>query len=257
MSEVLRGFNLLRHENLGTSSQYWMVYEKFLQFVPAGSQVLDWGCGDGHFTCFCLRNGFQTESFNVNSSDDYNAEGCQIVEDLKSQFPDSFQYRVSEDRDPVSLPYEDASFDVVTSIGVLEHVRQEGGDELKSLEEIRRILKPGGIFFCVHFPNRYSWIEAISRRIPSKHHHPFTFTHKDIRNLNRAAGLHLLELGSYAMLPRNELARLPVSVKNSAWFVKSYNAMDRVLQSVFPVLTQNHYFISKKPPTKTVGDRVF
>jgi len=141
----------------------------------------------------------------------------------------------------------------VTSIGVLEHVRQEGGDELKSLQEIRRILKPGGIFFCVHFPNRYSWIEAISRKIPSKHNHPFTFTRKDIRNLNGSADLELLDQGSYAMLPRNELARLPGNVKNSAWFVKSYNAMDRVLQSLFPMFTQNHYFVSKKPSTSVEG----
>ena len=121
-------------------------------------------------------------------------------------------------QDPIHLPYEDESFDAVVSVGVLEHVRQFGGNEIKSLKEIHRILKKDGLFLCFHFPNKYSWIEALARRIPSKHYHPYLFTKKDIYHLNQNVGLLVEELKGYAILPRNELSRLPDSIKNNLWF---------------------------------------
>ncbi len=244
--EPLHALNLVRHENLATASQYWMMYEKVLQRVPAGSRVLDWGCGDGHFTFFLLHHGYRVEAFNVNAGDEYHPEGCRIAPELKERFGDAYHYTESED-DPVGLPYETGTFDAATSVGVLEHVRQEGGDEVLSLREIGRVLRPGGRFLCFHFPNRFSWIEAVARRIPSKHSHPYRFTRRDIRALVRRAGLVLDESGSYAVLPRNELARLPESVKNRPGFVKGYNAVDRALEKILRPIVQNHFFIARKP----------
>lgn len=43
-----------------------------------------------------------------------------------------------------ALPFEDASFDAVISIAVLEHVR----DPFQCAREISRVLKPGGALFC-------------------------------------------------------------------------------------------------------------
>ncbi|MBQ4132690.1 MAG: methyltransferase domain-containing protein [Desulfovibrionaceae bacterium] len=45
------------------------------------------------------------------------------------------------------------------SIGVFEHVHETGGDQLASLKEISRVLKPEGFFLCFHLPNKYSWVE--------------------------------------------------------------------------------------------------
>ena len=242
---ALRPFNLFGFENLSTASQYWRVYDSFLKHVSPSSRILDWGCGDGHFSYFLLSHGFKTESFNVNVSDSYNPEGFKLSDFLKSRFSESFNFKVSPG-DPVHLPYEDESFDAVVSVGVLEHVRQEGGDEIKSLREIHRILKNDGLFLCFHFPNKYSWVEALARRIPSKHHHPYTFTHKNIVSLNQAAGLAVEEVEGYAVLPRNELSRLPDGVKNSPCFVKTYNAADKFLKTVMPPVFQNYYFLSRK-----------
>jgi SAM-dependent methyltransferase len=45
-----------------------------------------------------------------------------------------------------ALPYEDATFDVVVSHGVLDHVRS--GTARNAAQEVNRVLKPGGLFYC-------------------------------------------------------------------------------------------------------------
>ncbi|MFQ5444758.1 MAG: hypothetical protein ACE5EK_09095, partial [Nitrospinales bacterium] len=83
--------------------------------------------------------------------------------------------------------------------------------------------------------------------IPSKHHHPYRFSKKDIYSLNQAAGFKVEEIKGYAILPRNELSRMPASIKNNTCFAKSYNAVDRFLYFVLPPFFQNYYFLSRKP----------
>lgn len=242
----LKNFQLGALKNLSSAAQYWIVYEKFLNWVAPESTVLDWGCGDGHFSYFLLSKGFNTYSFNVNNEDSYIPERCKLEDFLRSEFQDLFKYKIST-QGPVRLPYDDKTFDAVVSVGVLEHVRQFGGDEIKSLKEIHRILKKDGLFLYFHFPNKYTWIEALARRIPSKHHHPYLFTRKDICQLNQNAGLNVEEIKGYALLPRNELGRLPDSIKNNIWFVNIYNFFDKLLYLIFPMFFQNYYFLSRKP----------
>ena len=56
-----------------------------------------------------------------------------------------------------ALPFADASFDVVLSNHVIEHVGGEA-DQLKHLREARRVLRPGGTFYLA-VPNRWSLTE--------------------------------------------------------------------------------------------------
>src|SRR5207253_7876123 len=74
------------------------------------------------------------------------------------------QVRVSAD--PRRLPFADHSFDAVLSCGVLEHVE----DPDASLEEIRRVLVPGGTLYVYKLPNRTSYLEAIARRAGLYYH---------------------------------------------------------------------------------------
>lgn len=44
--------------------------------------------------------------------------------------------------DATRLPYPDSSFDIAAAFDLLEHVR----DDCKAIEEVRRVLRPGGVF---------------------------------------------------------------------------------------------------------------
>lgn len=55
------------------------------------------------------------------------------------------------------LPFEDGAFDVVVSNHVVEHVGDRG-DQLRHLEEIRRVLRPQGRAY-VAVPNRWMIVE--------------------------------------------------------------------------------------------------
>jgi ubiquinone/menaquinone biosynthesis C-methylase UbiE len=244
--KALNEWGLESFENLLTASQYWIVYEKFTQILPSGSSVLDWGCGEGHFSYFLLNNEYKVNAYSLKPVEELHWKGCSVLKKFETQFSSSFSFKEAECDDPVELPYPDETFDAVASIGVLEHVRQAGGDELKSLLEIRRVLKPGGLFLCFHFPNQFSWIDALARQIPGKLFHPYRYTQNDIEALNLSADLKLVESGSYGALPRNTLTKLPKTIKNRMECVKVFNQLDQILQSVFRRYVQNHYFISRK-----------
>jgi SAM-dependent methyltransferase len=54
-----------------------------------------------------------------------------------------------------AIPYPDQWFDVVVTNQVFEHV----ADPPPALREIRRVLKPGGVFIAL-FPDRSTWFEG-------------------------------------------------------------------------------------------------
>ena len=91
------------------------------------------------------------------------------------------------------LPFTDESFDAVFSIGVLEHVRETGGDEVDSLKEIKRVLKKDGYFICTHLPNKFSWIEFLTSFMKSKHHHEYKYSKSDIKRIVELSGFNLIE----------------------------------------------------------------
>lgn len=50
------------------------------------------------------------------------------------------------------MPFEDKTFDLVLSFGVLEHFK----DIDKPIKEMVRVLKPGGVFFADIVPEKFS-----------------------------------------------------------------------------------------------------
>src|SRR5262249_35132666 len=140
----------------------------------------------------------------------------------------------------------------VFSVGVLEHVRETGGEECTSLKEIRRVLAPDGLFICYHLPNRYSYIEALSRWVGKRkggsaqaQFHEHRFTERGIRRLCGEAKLSLAEVGRYGFIPRNSFNRLPKLVRDSPGLASVVNVSDAALERLLSPLDQNYYFLAR------------
>ncbi len=108
----------------------------------AGKRVLDVGCQTGALSCVLAQrgakvSGIEPEAWVLQAAKERSA-GWKV--DL------SLTTAVGE-----KLPFEDASFDVVCFIDVIEHCR----DAKACIQEIARVLAPGGVAY-VYGPNRLS-----------------------------------------------------------------------------------------------------
>jgi SAM-dependent methyltransferase len=230
------GLRLPQFGSLAGARQYRRLYGMVRAHVAAGARVLDWGTGFGHFSYFLTRAGYLATGYAI--------EGVSTAAWLDEPYE---RFVGGSPADPVRLPFADAEFDAVASIGVLEHVRETGGEESASLAEIARVLRPGGVFLCYHFPNRTSWIDFASSRIPGKHHHAHRYVRADIGRLARGAGLELLEVARYGFLPRNVLDRLPAGLRRARWTADLWDALDAALGAALAPLCQNFAFVARRP----------
>lgn len=184
------------------SGQYLYVY--LTRFVKALSEkhfgrafsdvsVLDWGCGKGHVSKLIRDLGPKSlDSCDILSERDDSAFGQEVP--LIKQF--GIQVRALEHE--YVLPYDSATFDVVLSVGVLEHVPNDRA----SLAEIVRILRPGGLFFCFFLPTRLSWTQQICRWMGDNYHDRL-YTEERIKELVNVAGLQLLDAWYRQLFPKN------------------------------------------------------
>jgi SAM-dependent methyltransferase len=87
-----------------------------------------------------------------------------------------------------ALPYEDASFDLVTGLDVVEHL----DDDVAGLKEMRRVLRPRGraLLFVPAFMFLWGVQDDIS-------HHRRRYTRRDLKERLSAAGL-TVERATYA-----------------------------------------------------------
>jgi len=109
---------------------------KSYQVIRDFKKCLDLGCGNGSAVHFLAKNDFDT--YGIDISKDAIDIGKEYLkeENLKAEL------KVASCD---NLPFEENSFDFITCFGVLDHV--ETSIAKKSIEEVRRILKPKGLFF--------------------------------------------------------------------------------------------------------------
>jgi SAM-dependent methyltransferase len=244
------GRTVAQFRSLAQANQYRQLYRLVQKHMPAGARVLDWGCGNGHFSFFLARTGASVTSYS------FEPEPA-VFSLLTPEERGRITFVRGSSADPHSLPFADRSFDCVFSIGVLEHVRETGGTEIASMREIRRVLRPGGRFVCYHLPNRYSYIEALNRlvhgpldptmRIPWKYH-KYRFTRIQVQALCEAAGFDVLEMHRYGAIPRNVLGRLPGPLRDSRALASAVNLVDVVLEKALLPVSQNLAFVSASRP---------
>jgi cyclopropane fatty-acyl-phospholipid synthase-like methyltransferase len=134
-------------------------YEAIADRVAASApgRVLDWGCGWGQVSHLLLERGVDVTSL------EYRPEATEGQRVALERFPDVEALLTGE---PVRLPFADDSFETALSVGVLEHV----GDPDGSLDELRRVLVPGGRLYVYKLPNRHSYLERLARRMGLYYH---------------------------------------------------------------------------------------
>ncbi|MFC0522486.1 class I SAM-dependent methyltransferase [Pontibacillus salicampi] len=104
----------------------------FEKHVEAGSRVADVGCGDGYGSYKLNQAGFSVIGVDISP---------KMVEYANQQAQEGLQFQVG---DLSSLPFEDHSFDGLIAINSMEWTETP----LLALQEMRRVLKPGG-HLCV------------------------------------------------------------------------------------------------------------
>jgi len=157
-------------------------------------RVLDWGTGKGHISYLLRKAGFTVVSCDLQSGGDDSTFG-QRTPIIEEQGIDVVPLARE-----CELPFADASFDLVVSFGVLEHVRDDQG----SLKEIRRVLKPGGLFFFCFLPYWLSWTQRMAH-LRGNRYHPVLYSIRDVRRLAQGAGFELDSVWHGQLLPKNSL----------------------------------------------------
>jgi SAM-dependent methyltransferase len=108
--------------------------DAILPYLRPGARLLEIGAGTGRQALEFSRRGFDVAAIELASSD-YAAHRVYPIADYDGR----------------TIPFGDASFDLVYSSNVLEHV-----PDLPNMHsEIRRVLRPGGE--CVHVLPTHAW----------------------------------------------------------------------------------------------------
>ncbi len=110
------------------------------RFTPA-MRILDAGCGSGRNLRYFMRSGF--EVFGVDMSDANVKEVRTMASALAPQLPTA-NFRVENIN---KLSFDSGYFDAIVCNAVL-HFAQDPGSFRSMLNELWRVLKPGGIFFA-------------------------------------------------------------------------------------------------------------
>lgn len=132
------------------------IFERCSRFIPKSGSVLDWGCN--HAPTACLVKMLRGDAVQLH--------GCDVHEDKYDAFFDFSGLNYSRLDHPYLLPYEDDSFDAVMGTATLEHVPNDA----RSLDEMYRVIKPGGFFIMTTLPNHWSYTEWINRTLRKPHH---------------------------------------------------------------------------------------
>ena len=136
------------------------------------------------------------------------------------------------------LPFNDASFDVVISMGVLEDVP----NHLESLKEIRRV--PPSVWACsVASSCSYtlSWTQRLMHLVGNRYHDRL-YSVGVVRDLLKASDLRLLDLWHRQLFPKNSVR------------YRGYQRVERVDQwmtdrTPLRLLATNIEFVAMKPPS--------
>ncbi len=133
-------------------------------------KILDFGCGTGNIAVELRKLSFDVYGVDIDkqaveevrhkfSENKFEKERIQLIDSRKEFFEIKSDYK---------LPFEDGFFDFIYAYQVFEHI----SDMDKALQELGRVLKPGGFIFA-EFPSSYSIVEP-HLKLPFVHWLPYS-----------------------------------------------------------------------------------
>ena len=199
-------FYLRMHETWKGSPFYNHVHDDFLgdlKRLPAGSLILEVGCGLGSDGLKLLRSGYRVVETEIAPGS--LGEARRLHHD--HGFSDSCAHLLA---DAENLPFAEGTFDGAFMVASLHHLQEP----VSCLREIRRVIKPGGIFVLgtelnswqhqTIFPVGKRVILFIYRMLGKGNYHPETvseadnltegFSAKELQAMFKTAGFSSLEL---------------------------------------------------------------
>ena len=151
----------------------------------AGKRVLDIGCGNGYVLSRYARRGAAVAGIDLTETALDLSRRRFALEGLAGEFRRT---------DGDAIPYPDASFDIVCSMGVLHHIE----DPRPMLREAARVLKPGGELILMLY-HRGSWkyrvLLPLRRRLDPRYRGKSL---QEALNMNDGAGCPLAKVYSRA-----------------------------------------------------------
>lgn len=156
--------------------------------VRTGESILDVGCGTGTLAITAKRRvGSSGAVVGIDASPEMIARAKQKA--LTAGVDVRFETAIVE-----TLPFPDASFDVVFNTLMLHHLPRPVREQCA--REMRRVIKPEGRIVAVDFATPTGERKGLLARL---HRHGHT-TPNDIVQLLSAAGLHVKEVGAVGVV---------------------------------------------------------
>jgi ubiquinone/menaquinone biosynthesis C-methylase UbiE len=204
----------------------------------AGKTILDLGCGAGETSVYFALHGALV------SAVDISPVMLAVAQKLAGKFGVTIETKTTVAE---KLPFEQDHFDYVFGNGVLHHVDYE-----KALEEVHRVLKPGGKAIFIE-PLSYNPAIEVYRRLAktvrTPMEKPFYFSHLNRMKKKFARLQHrefwfstLLMFVYFFVIDLSHPSRdrywkkVIVDSERLAWLFVPLNRLDNVLLGVFPFL---------------------
>jgi len=143
-----------------------------------GSRLLDVGCSEGAFLDYLNQNKID---FTAIDSDQNAINFCRER---------GYGNRV-ECGNVLNLQFPDNSFDIVTALDVIEHVK----DDIKALSEIKRVCKKNGIIFLIIPAHQWLWSSN-----DIAYHHWRRYSKKMVKELIKKLDLEIITLTYFNIL---------------------------------------------------------
>ena len=195
------------------------------------SCLVEIGCGNG-LHLFSLAGEFETAI-----GTDLSPRMIAVAEAIRMRHPDGARVRLAAEPADGLASVGDALADTVLCVGAFEHMQQKSG----VLQEVKRVLKPGGAFVCLSANASYIWYTHLAPWLGLQTRHLSTdrlVSVKEWPALLRKADLRPVAMGHWRFVPAGDMPR---------WAAATMSALDRIGASGIAALRGGCYVKAVKP----------